>query len=75
VNYFGNPLERGGSCSICQCNGNVRTDDRSSCDEVTGKCKNCMYNTAGDSCENCQVGFYGNASKHDCKGISNEVYP
>ena len=52
---------------MCQCNGNVDVSLRSSCDESTGICQNCLYNTAGDHCESCKNGYYGNASNHDCK--------
>lgn len=72
INYYGNPLENGGSCKLCQCNGNVDINDRSSCDERTGKCEKCLYNTAGDHCDICKAGFYGNASNHDCKRNENK---
>jgi laminin beta 1 len=67
VNYYGNPTEIDGSCQKCQCNGNINDNDRTSCDEVTGKCSNCLYNTAGDYCNVCAPGYYGDAATQDCK--------
>jgi laminin, beta 1 len=67
VNYYGNPTEIGGSCQKCQCNGNINDNDRTSCDEVTGKCSGCLFNTAGDFCNVCAPGFYGDAATQDCK--------
>jgi hypothetical protein len=67
INYYGNPLERGGSCKKCECNGNIDINDPNSCDQSTGKCKNCLFNTYGDNCGECRPGFYGNASNHECK--------
>ncbi|XP_075331347.1 basement membrane-specific heparan sulfate proteoglycan core protein isoform X3 [Odontesthes bonariensis] len=43
-----------GTCERCDCNGHV-----SSCDPVTGRCLQCLHNTAGSRCERCQPGFYG----------------
>lgn len=68
VYYWGNPLVKGGSCVKCECNGNVDVYNRESCDKNTGKCKNCLYNTDGDQCENCKPGYYGNALNHECIG-------
>lgn len=67
INYYGNPLEAGGSCKKCECNGNIDLNDPSSCDQETGKCRNCLFNTDGDHCEVCKEGFFGNASNHDCR--------
>ena len=67
INYYGNPLEPGGSCKTCECNGNTDTNDPTSCDQESGKCRNCLYNTAGDYCETCREGFFGNASNHECR--------
>ena len=34
--YFGNPLRVGGSCQLCNCSGNVNTNERQTCDSETG---------------------------------------
>ena len=52
---------------MCECNGNTNIDDRDSCDQVTGVCKKCRFNTDGDKCEKCLPGYFGNALNHDCK--------
>ncbi|CAF0857038.1 unnamed protein product [Brachionus calyciflorus] len=67
VHYWGNPLVKGGTCTKCECNGNVDVNDPNSCDQATGQCKNCLYNTDGDNCEKCKPGFYGNALNHECR--------
>ncbi len=66
TNYYGNPTEKGGSCKICECNGNTDVNDPSSCDQVTGQCKKCRYFTDGDHCEKCLPGYYGDALIHQC---------
>ncbi|XP_028309184.1 basement membrane-specific heparan sulfate proteoglycan core protein isoform X2 [Gouania willdenowi] len=43
-----------GTCERCDCNGHA-----SSCDPETGRCLQCLHNTAGPRCEQCQDGFYG----------------
>ena len=65
--YFGNPIEKGGFCQSCQCNGNIDPNNLNNCDSSTGECKNCLFQTEGFNCENCKIGFYGNATEHNCQ--------
>ncbi|XP_026541517.1 laminin subunit gamma-3 [Notechis scutatus] len=61
--FFGDPLGRNGSvhpCNSCSCHGNTDPNAVGNCDTFTGRCLRCLYNTAGEQCERCQEGFYGN---------------
>uniref|UniRef100_A0A667Z1C3 Si:ch211-241e1.3 n=1 Tax=Myripristis murdjan TaxID=586833 RepID=A0A667Z1C3_9TELE len=49
-------------CVPCDCNGLANE-----CDDRTGKCLNCQYNTAGDHCERCKEGYYGNPAQRTCR--------
>ncbi|XP_054853247.1 laminin subunit gamma-3 [Eublepharis macularius] len=60
--FFGDPLGRNGPirpCVPCTCNDNVDPNAVGNCDPVSGQCLRCLYNTAGEQCERCQEGFYG----------------
>ncbi|KAG7487412.1 hypothetical protein MATL_G00023120 [Megalops atlanticus] len=49
-------------CVPCRCNG--LSDE---CEDGTGRCLNCGYNTAGDHCERCKEGYYGNPAQRTCR--------
>ncbi len=63
--YFGDPsghlTGQPIMCSDCLCNGNIDENDPFSCNVTTGTCVGCLGNTAGDQCEQCSEGFYGDA--------------
>ena len=59
----------GDICKPCECNGNINVTDPGACDNVTGVCEICLNDTEGDSCEQCQNWFYGDAIvRKDCQG-------
>ncbi|ESO91420.1 hypothetical protein LOTGIDRAFT_209765 [Lottia gigantea] len=66
-NYYGNPLQEGGSCQRCICNNNIDFAMPGSCDRSTGECLKCLYNTEGYNCELCTAGYFGEASEQNCK--------
>ncbi|KAI5089365.1 laminin subunit gamma-3, partial [Silurus meridionalis] len=62
--FFGDPLGWNGElrlCVKCDCNENTDPNDVGVCDHVSGRCLKCLGHTAGDRCEKCQSGYYGNA--------------
>lgn len=67
-NYYGNPEVPGGSCRECNCNNNVDVLKPGNCDPSTGKCMQCLFNTEGNNCEVCKVGYYGDAIHQMCTG-------
>ncbi|XP_067391238.1 laminin subunit gamma-2 isoform X2 [Emydura macquarii macquarii] len=61
--YFGDPVGENGPvrpCRPCQCNNNVDPSAVGNCDQLTGECLKCIYNTAGFYCDRCREGFFGN---------------
>ncbi|XP_063797170.1 laminin subunit beta-2-like isoform X2 [Pseudophryne corroboree] len=65
--FYGNPFQAGGRCLPCQCNNNIDMTDIGSCDRKTGQCLKCKYHTEGRFCENCLLGYYGEASRRNCR--------
>uniref|UniRef100_A0A7N6BZT2 Laminin, beta 2 (laminin S) n=1 Tax=Anabas testudineus TaxID=64144 RepID=A0A7N6BZT2_ANATE len=65
--YYGNPSQPGGHCQPCQCNNNIDMSDVDSCDRQTGECKKCLYNTEGPNCGICKSGYFGDASRRNCR--------
>lgn len=59
--YFGDP--RGAlsgtvkACLPCVCNHNIDTNAVGNCNRTTGVCLKCIYNTFGESCEQCLPGM------------------
>ncbi|XP_064363379.1 laminin subunit alpha-3 isoform X2 [Dromaius novaehollandiae] len=51
-----------GRCVPCNCNGNSNR-----CQDGSGKCINCQYNTAGEKCERCKDGYFGDATQSSCR--------
>uniref|UniRef100_A0A7N8XWQ2 Laminin subunit beta-2 n=1 Tax=Mastacembelus armatus TaxID=205130 RepID=A0A7N8XWQ2_9TELE len=65
--YYGNPSEPGGRCQPCQCNNNIDMSDLEACDRQTGECRKCLYNTEGPNCGICKSGYFGDASRRNCR--------
>uniref|UniRef100_A0A8D0L6L7 Laminin subunit alpha-2 n=1 Tax=Sphenodon punctatus TaxID=8508 RepID=A0A8D0L6L7_SPHPU len=59
--YFGQPLIPGGSCQPCQCNDNLDFSVPGCCDSLSGACLICKPGTAGQYCERCADGYFGDA--------------
>ncbi|XP_053427342.1 laminin subunit alpha-3 isoform X2 [Nycticebus coucang] len=51
-----------GRCLPCNCNGHSNR-----CQDASGICINCQHNTAGDHCERCKEGHYGDAVHGSCR--------
>ncbi|CAF0800708.1 unnamed protein product [Brachionus calyciflorus] len=68
--YYGNPLEKNGSCKKCECNDSIDLKNPLSCNKQTGQCSNCLFNTDGFNCQKCKYGFFGDALSHQCKPCS-----
>uniref|UniRef100_A0A4W3JYV6 Laminin, beta 2 (laminin S) n=1 Tax=Callorhinchus milii TaxID=7868 RepID=A0A4W3JYV6_CALMI len=65
--HYGNPSQRGGKCLPCQCNRNIDVSQPGSCSRQTGQCLKCLYNTEGLQCERCKLGYFGQASRRNCR--------
>uniref|UniRef100_A0AAQ6A8Y0 Laminin, beta 2 (laminin S) n=1 Tax=Amphiprion ocellaris TaxID=80972 RepID=A0AAQ6A8Y0_AMPOC len=65
--YYGNPSQPGGRCQPCQCNNNIDMSDVDACDRQTGECRKCLYNTEGPNCGICRSGYFGDASRRNCR--------
>lgn len=57
----------GGTCDKCDCSNNVDMRAPGNCDAKTGKCLQCLYDTAGERCQYCKDGHFGDALKPDCR--------
>ena len=49
--------------------GNIDPFASNKCDPGTGVCNACINNAAGDHCENCKEGFFGNAKNQTCESM------
>ncbi|XP_067402634.1 laminin subunit alpha-3 isoform X1 [Emydura macquarii macquarii] len=54
-----------GRCVPCNCNENSNR-----CQDGSGICINCQYNTAGEKCDRCKEGYFGDASQGSCRMCS-----
>ncbi|XP_074843383.1 laminin subunit alpha-3 [Carettochelys insculpta] len=49
-------------CVPCNCNGNSNR-----CQDGSGICIGCQHNTAGEKCDRCKEGYFGDASQGSCR--------
>ncbi|XP_039963355.1 laminin subunit gamma-1 [Bactrocera neohumeralis] len=60
--FFGDPTGLYGAvqtCKACDCNGNVDPNAVGNCNRTTGECLKCIHNTAGQHCDECLPGHFG----------------
>jgi coxsackievirus/adenovirus receptor len=48
-------------CERCKCNGNIDEKAIGNCDQQTGACRRCVFNTTGEACERCLPNYWGSA--------------
>ena len=75
--YYGDPEGLHGParpCVQCQCNGNIDMSRPGNCDPVTGACLQCLNNTAGERCELCRAGYWGDAVNRSLGCVLCECY-
>jgi laminin gamma 1 len=48
-------------CEKCKCNGNIDEKAVGNCDQNTGACRKCVFNTTGVACEKCLPNYWGDA--------------
>ncbi|GCB69513.1 hypothetical protein scyTo_0013980, partial [Scyliorhinus torazame] len=65
--FYGILTGIGGGCLPCNCNNNIDGRDPESCDQQTGECLKCLYNSNGPNCQFCKPGYYGSAVNKDCR--------
>ena len=70
--YYGDPLAINSDtpvqCTACPCNNNIDLAIPESCNNETGVCLRCINNTAGENCESCAEGYFGDGTEHNCEG-------
>lgn len=72
--YYGNPREIGQTCQPCNCSSNIDLSAQGNCNTTTGVCLKCTGNTAGDQCQICADGYYGDAiNLKNCRGKYSKV--
>ncbi|XP_053566671.1 laminin subunit alpha-2 isoform X2 [Bombina bombina] len=59
--YYGNPQVPGETCKPCQCNNNLDLSVPECCDSKTGICLICKPGIAGQYCDKCGDGYFGDA--------------
>lgn len=76
--YYGDPsgiLGFATRCQKCNCSGNIDFNAIGNCNSLTGDCLKCIYNTRNgplERCEQCAIGFHGNATEYpkpQCVGM------